>query len=569
MNDYRKQILGCWLGKCIGGTLGGPWEGQDGPFTLTFYDPVPTRMMPNDDLDLQVVWLEKLRETGGVVSARHLADAWREHVDFHPDEYGIALRSLGRGLYPPFSGAFDNPFRDGMGCAIRTELWACLAPGDPDRAAALAEADGCVDHVGDGLDAARFLAALESLAFVERDRETLLDAALARIPADGRLAHAISDTRRWWAETRDWAETRRRILAAHNPENWTDVAPNLAFIVLGWLAGDGDFAASLCAAVNCGHDADCTGATLGALLGILDPDGIPERWSAPIGRGVVLSPGIVGMHPPADIDAMTDAILALAPHVSLLPTPSDRHTALVADTPLRVELTYPASGAFAPGREEPVRLVVTNPTDEVFEGSVAPSASEGWSCHCPVSMESIRLAPGERLDEWLGITAPSGEDGQDARSPNTPRPYRNALRLEFRSGSFEWTATAGLPLTIPCLLDGRPAELPTHDIPLGANGTRFAARFVVPARGTYRIVLCAPAHVRFSIDGKEVCDNDSRGMVSAIHRTTGAHADVALASGAHTLEAEFGPAAAGDAARLSIGEPASWRLVGNLEFLPL
>ena len=556
MDTLRKRILGCWLGKCIGGTLGGPWEGQNGPFSLTFYDPVPDRMMPNDDLDLQVVWLEKLRETGGAVSCRILADAWRDHVDFHPDEYGIALRSLGRGLYPPFSGAFDNPFRDGMGCAIRTELWACLAPGDPDRAAALAEADGCVDHVGDGLDAARFLAALESLAFVEHDRETLLDAAIARIPADGRLARAISDTRRWWAETHDWAETRRRILDAHNPENWTDVAPNLAFIVLGWLAGDGDFAASLCAAVNCGHDADCTGATLGALLGILDPDAIPERWSAPIGRGIVLSPGIVGMHPPADIDAMTDEILALAPHIRFAPTPADPRTALVADKPLRVELTYPESGALAPECENELRLAIENTTDAPFDGSVALSCPGQWRVRCPAGFDHVRLAPGERLAEAIVVVPTS----------DAPRPCLNPLRLTFRSGTLEWTVTAGLPLTIPCQMNGKPTELPTHDIPLGADGTRFAARFVVPARGTYRIVLCAPARVRFSIDGKAVCDNDSRGMVSAIHRTTGAHADVTLASGAHLLEADIGPAPAGTAARLSIGEPASWRLVGNLEF---
>jgi ADP-ribosylation/crystallin J1 len=42
--------------------------------------------------------------------------------------------------------------------------------------------------------------------------------------------------------------------------------------VLGLLAGEGDFGKSLCIAVNCGNDTDCTGATLGAPLGILYPD---------------------------------------------------------------------------------------------------------------------------------------------------------------------------------------------------------------------------------------------------------------------------------------------------------
>ncbi|MBR1835997.1 MAG: ADP-ribosylglycohydrolase family protein, partial [Kiritimatiellae bacterium] len=560
----REKILGCWLGKCIGGTLGGPWEGLDGPFALDFYDPVPDRMMPNDDLDLQVVWLEKLRETDGAVSARILADAWAEHVDFHPDEYGIALRNLRRGVYPPFSGAYDNPFRDGMGCAIRTELWACLAPGDPDRAAALAEADGCVDHVGDGLDAARFIAALESLAFVENDRETLLDAALARIPRESRVALAVEETRRSWTETGDWAETRRRILAKHAPENWTDVAANLAFVVLGWLAGGGGFGESLCAAVNCGRDADCTGATLGALLGILDPAGIPEKWKAPVGRAVVLSPGIVGMHPPADIDAMTDEIISLAPRVRLLPSPAAPRAAVVAEVPLRVELVYPEGGAFVPGRVSEAVLRVGNAGAGIVPVETKLSAPRGWSVERTGNDVEHALGPGEAVEETLRVRPPEDDPASAA-----PRPFRSDLVVRLRSGQLRWDVAAGLPLSIPCEIDGAPAELPSHDVPLSAEGTRFAVRFVVPARGTYRVVLCAPCDVKFSVDGGARVEDSSRGVVSAIHRPTGAHGDFDLAPGAHLLEAAFGPAPQGATARLSIGEPASWRLVGNVEYAPV
>ena len=57
---YREKALGAWLGKAVGGTLGQPWEGCRGPLALTFYDPEPTGMMPNDDVDLQVVWAYRL-----------------------------------------------------------------------------------------------------------------------------------------------------------------------------------------------------------------------------------------------------------------------------------------------------------------------------------------------------------------------------------------------------------------------------------------------------------------------------------------------------------------------------
>ena len=61
-SEIRKKILGGWVGKSIGGTLGAPYEGCNGPLALTFYDPVPTTMLPNDDLDLQILIAWALRK---------------------------------------------------------------------------------------------------------------------------------------------------------------------------------------------------------------------------------------------------------------------------------------------------------------------------------------------------------------------------------------------------------------------------------------------------------------------------------------------------------------------------
>jgi len=35
--EFRDRVLACWQGKCIGGTLGMPVEGQHGPHQLTYY----------------------------------------------------------------------------------------------------------------------------------------------------------------------------------------------------------------------------------------------------------------------------------------------------------------------------------------------------------------------------------------------------------------------------------------------------------------------------------------------------------------------------------------------------
>jgi hypothetical protein len=131
--------MGCWLGKAVGGTLGMPYEGMDGPFDLDFYDPVPTGMVPNDDLDLQVVWaclLDQLETPR--VSRALFSEGWKKHINFPWDEYGVCIRNLREGIEPPLSGSYDNWFINGMGAAIRSEIWACLAPGNPRLAAAYA-----------------------------------------------------------------------------------------------------------------------------------------------------------------------------------------------------------------------------------------------------------------------------------------------------------------------------------------------------------------------------------------------------------------------------------------------
>lgn len=317
-DEYRKKVMGCWFGKAVGGTLGQPYEGCDGPLNLDYYKPVPTDMIPNDDLDLQVLWAYALNQMASPVIDRDvLADAWLEHVAFPWDEYGIAIRNLRKGIRPPLSGSYDNWFKDGLGAAIRSEIWACLAPGEPDKAAAFAYEDACVDHSGDGIYGEQFFAALESIAFAESDMNKLLDAGLKVIPGNSRLAQAINDTREWCSLSADPLTVREHILRKYGNENFTDVVMNIPFAVMALLLGKGDFSKTICLAVNCGRDADCTTASVGAVMGIINPDCIDEKWLKPIGRKLVINDGITGITHPATLDGFTDMLIDLRERVSL------------------------------------------------------------------------------------------------------------------------------------------------------------------------------------------------------------------------------------------------------------
>jgi len=315
---YRDKVYACWLGKSIGGTLGLPVEGRREMHSLTFYDPVPTDPGANDDLDLQLLWLKALEERGPRIDARVLGEYWLSFVPVDWNEYGIGKANMRQGFLPPISGQFRNKWRDSNGAWIRSEIWACVAPGCPALAARYAYEDACVDHGGaEGTYAEVFTAAVESAAFVTSNRDDLIRIGLSYIPGDCAVAKSIRAALDARARGDDLAAARQAVVEASVSTGWFMAPQNAAFVVLGWLFGDdakdGDtFGGSICAAVNCGDDTDCTGATLGSLLGILGGTAvIPQRWRTPVGEGI-RNVAIGGFTPPQTLAELTDRTVAEA-----------------------------------------------------------------------------------------------------------------------------------------------------------------------------------------------------------------------------------------------------------------
>ena len=71
------------------------------------------------------------------------------------------------GIAPPASGWYNNHNKDSCGCFIRSELWACLAPGQPDLAVKYAYEDAICDHADEGMYGELFCAAVQSAAFLK------------------------------------------------------------------------------------------------------------------------------------------------------------------------------------------------------------------------------------------------------------------------------------------------------------------------------------------------------------------------------------------------------------------
>jgi ADP-ribosylglycohydrolase len=336
-DEYKRRMLGCWMGKNIGGVLGAPFELKRGVFDVDFYvQDLKGNPPPNDDLDLQLVWLNAVERYGRQVDAKILGEYWLSFVIPTWVEYGSGKNNLKMGLQPPLSGYVENPYRDSCGCFIRSEIWACLAPGRPELAARYAFEDAIVDHAGAGMHGEIFCAALESAAFVESDKRRLIDIGLSYIPEDSGVAIGVRAAIEAYRSGVDWKEARKRVMTAVPGTFGVQMTPladipadvpvgtpgydapsNIGLMIVGWLYGEDDFGESLCIANNCGEDTDCTCATLGSILGIIHGiDGIPEKWIEPIGDAISTCciNNLVGViDVPKTVSALADRVLRLTP----------------------------------------------------------------------------------------------------------------------------------------------------------------------------------------------------------------------------------------------------------------
>ena len=312
---YRDKVLGCWTGKNIGGTLGAPYEGKLELFDIHFYtQDLKGNPAPNDDLDLQLVWLKAIEEKGLFqINERVLGEYWLAHVTGPWNEYGVGKFNMANGFPPPLSGFCNNDvWKNSNGAWIRSEIWACLFPGEPDEAAPYAWYDACVDHADDGIYAEIFTATLESAAFVESDLRKLISYALARIPADCRVARSVKIVLDAFDAGEDWKTARQKVLDDSADLGSFQAPANVSYAIIGLLYGKGDFGRSVCLAVNCGDDTDCSGATCGAVLGIINGrTGIPKEWIEPIGEAIK-TVAIDPFHAdaPATLDELTDRVVA-------------------------------------------------------------------------------------------------------------------------------------------------------------------------------------------------------------------------------------------------------------------
>lgn len=296
------KIKGGWAGQTIGCTYGGPTEFKyqgriiedsikinwpDGHIKW-YYDNFPGLY---DDIYMDLTFVDVFDRLGldAPVDSFAIAFAKADYPLWHANQ--AARYNILRGIMPPASGHWlNNPHADDIDYQIEADFAGLMSPGMPNTASEISDKIGHIMNYGDGWYGGVYVGAMYSLAFVSSDIEYIVTEALKTIPEQSRFYRCISDVIAWHkAYPEDWKKTWQECEDKWGSEIGCpegvmlplniDAMINSAYIVIGLLYGEGDFAKTLEISTRCGQDSDCNPASAGGILGtVLGYNNIPEYW---------------------------------------------------------------------------------------------------------------------------------------------------------------------------------------------------------------------------------------------------------------------------------------------------
>ncbi len=299
----RDKIKGGWAGQTIGCTYGGPTEFRYQGTIIPDSQPITwddARIAKTfaanpglyDDVYMDLTFVDVFEKEGLDAPAASFARAFAAapYPLWHANQ--MARYNILRGLLPPASGDWrNNPHADDIDFQIEADFAGLMSPGMPNAAAAISDRIGHIMNSGDGWYGGVYVAAMYALAFVSGDIGFVVEEALKTIPPETTFARAMSEVIRAHRENpADWKAAWHRVESRFGedvgcPEGALskfdiDAKINCAWVVLGLLFGEGDFAKTLDLSTRCGDDSDCNPATAGGILGtMLGYSGIPEVWT--------------------------------------------------------------------------------------------------------------------------------------------------------------------------------------------------------------------------------------------------------------------------------------------------
>ena len=310
--DLEKRMLGALTGRFAGCLLGVPVEGWSWQRMKTYaqqlgmsFPPVdywtdvtdPERMQyetekrssykkscingvaVDDDITYTLLGYEILAECGFDFTTADVGEAWKKYLPIACTAEEVALNNLRAGVPAEKAAEINNPYVQYIGADIRADGFAYAAAGDPHLAASLGYRDAFLSHRRNGIYGEMFFAAAEAAAFTVDEPMEALRIALNEIPENCLLHKDLE----WAFETcpriRNYQEAVDAVEERFREQWHAHTNNNACLTVFGIYLGGRDFTKAVGETIAMGFDNDCTGATVGSIVGAcIGIDNIPSHW---------------------------------------------------------------------------------------------------------------------------------------------------------------------------------------------------------------------------------------------------------------------------------------------------
>lgn len=282
-SDYQDRVQAVWVAQMAAAIMGFHFEHRVASEVWVDQLPKPYTAAPvDDDWYYEMAAIRAFEKYGIDMTVQQLGQQWKENACGSWGSSEQTRLLLNRGIQPPETGHPKyNKLWFTIGPQFSADVYGALAPGLPNKAAALAREYGRINGYAEGVDGAVFVAGTVSLGFYEKDPKTIVRKAATLISPQSPYRKCLDMIIRM----ADEGKTAREVFDAVE-DRWhieypatNNAVPNGGIVAASLWFGEGDFLKTVNLAFGAADftDADCNAANAAAVIGAMKGlKGIPD-----------------------------------------------------------------------------------------------------------------------------------------------------------------------------------------------------------------------------------------------------------------------------------------------------
>lgn len=233
----------------------------------------------DDDIMFTLLGLLISEEKGLNFSTEDVGEVWNKYMRYACTAEEVALKNIAEGVPAIEAADINNPYCQWIGADIRSDTWAYIAPGYPEKAAEMAYYDAYLSHRRNGIYGEMFFSATQSAAFTTNNAIDAIKIGMTEIPKECSLYKDIEWALSIGKNITNYKEARSAVNEKFNGMNAVHTNNNACLTIFGLMIGGNDVTKVISETVAMGLDNDCTAATAGSIVGaIVGKNGIPTHW---------------------------------------------------------------------------------------------------------------------------------------------------------------------------------------------------------------------------------------------------------------------------------------------------